>query len=420
MNGKLLLIIPRVAAEMPTGLLVDEHFGNNLRAYLDAFDKVIVACPAMPIGTNMIPLGEIQGFERCSIIILPEPYREDRFYRNYSRVSKILRAQIDEADYLLISPHAAFDWSTLATRIALAMGRDYNMEGDWDLQNVVRSQLAKMKFGVARLRKTLWHYVHTRYYLDSMRKSRLSLLQGAAVFEAYKDISPNPHKVLNVQVSPVDRISDEDFGKKIQRIRSGAPLRIAYTGRAIAMKGPEDWQQCLQRARSAGLQATATWLGDGEQLDRLRVSAADRQLLTMISYRGEVARADAYKTLKDADIFLFCHLTDESPRCLTEALTAGTPIVGYASLYACDLVAERGGGEFVPLGDWMGLADRLMQLDHDRERLVRLLEAARDSSLLYERDAAIDVRIRLMRQYLRPPLRPHSGEKTTSADRQNL
>ena len=413
MNGKLLLVIPRVAAETPTGLLVDEHFGNNLRAYLAEFEKVTVACPAMAIGTNMVPLDAVQGSDHCSIIILPEPYREDRFYRNYSLVRKILRAEIDAADYLLISPHAAFDW---ATRIALVMGRDYNMEGDWDLQNVVRSQLAGMKFGVGRLRKTLWHYVHTRYYLDSMRKARLSLLQGAAVFEAYKDVSPNPHKVLNVQVTPADRISDEEFGKKIERIRSGAPLRIAYTGRAIAMKGPEDWQKCLQRAQAGGLQATAAWLGDGEQLDQLRASAAGRQLSTMVSYPGEVARADAYQALRDADIFLFCHLTDESPRCLTEALTAGTPIVGYASLYACDLVAERGGGEFVPLGNWMGLADCLLALDRDRERLVRLLEAARYSSQLYERDAAIDVRIRLMRQHLRPPLRRHVGEQTTLLD----
>ena len=83
-------------------------------------------------------------------------------------------------------------------------------------------------------------------------------------------------------------------------------------------------------------------------------------------------------------------------------LTAGTPIVGYESLYACDLVAERGDGVFAPLGNWRELANRLIQLDQNREKLATLMEASRQSSLLYERDNAINNRIRLMREYLRP------------------
>lgn len=389
-------------ADTPNGVLVDEHFGNNLCAYLASFEKVTVACPAMAPGANMVPLKDINGVERCSVIVLPEPYREDRFYFNYAKVSRLLRDQITAADYLLISPHAAFDWSTLATRIALALGRDYNMEGDWDLQSVSRSQLADMKVGLNRLRKTLWFHVHTRYYLDSMSRARLSLLQGAAVFDAYKNIAPNPQKVLNVQVTAADRISNEAFAAKLARVRSGAPLRIAYAGRAIAMKGPRDWQRCLSNAMERGLNATATWLGDGDLLDMVQGSVAKRGLADRIVYPGNVDRDEAFAMLRNSEIFLFCHLTDESPRCLVEALAAGAPIIGYASLYANDLVSERGGGEFVPLGDWQALADRILELDRDRDRLAKLLEMARNSSLLYDRESAIGHRIRLMREHLRP------------------
>ena len=405
MDGNLLLVIPAVLAETPHGVLVDEHFGNNLGAYLASFKKVTVACPALALGRNMIALSAIPGAERCSILVLPEPYREDRFCRHYARVSRLLKDQINAADYLLISPHAAFDWSTLATRIALTLGRDYNMESDWNLQSVVRNQLSNMRFGLERLRKTLWFIVHTRYYLDSMRKARLSLLQGAAVMEAYSAVAANPQKVLNVQVAPADRISDDAFAAKVGRVRSGAPLRIAYAGRAIAMKGPVDWQQCVEQAFVDGLEGTATWLGDGELISSLRTSAAERGISDIVTYPGDVARDDAYAVLRDAEIFLFCHLTDESPRCLVEALTAGTPIVGYSSLYACDLVAERGGGEFCTLGDWRALADLLVKFDRDRERLAKLLEAARWSSLLYDRDTAIERRISLMREHLRPRIR---------------
>lgn len=402
MNGKLLLVIPPVLAEAPEGPLLDEHFGNNLRAYLGSFEKVTIACSARAPGENMVSLNEIPGAERSSIIVLPEAYREDRFCRKYRKVRRLLRAEINAADYLLISPHAAFDWSTLAARIALKMGRDYNMEADWNLQNVVQSQLRQMKFGLKRLRRTLWHHVHSHYYLDSMRRSRLSLLQGAAVLEAYKNVAPNPHKVFNVQITDADRIADDAFSQKIARVRSGAPLRIAYAGRAIAMKGPGDWQECLREAYGMGLNATATWVGDGDMLSSLRSSVVDSGLSERIFYPGSAPRNEAFEALRDAEIFLFCHLTDESPRCLIEALTAATPIVGYESFYACDLVSERGGGEFVPLGDWRALSDLLIRLDQDRERLAMMLQAARESSLLYDRDKAIAYRIQLMKKYLRP------------------
>lgn len=407
MDGNLLLVIPTVVAVAPEGIMVDEHFGHNLRAYLESFEHVTVACPPARGGwSNMVPLASIAGAERCSVILLPEPYREDRYLKHRGRVRELLGDAIDHADYLLFSPHSAFDWSTLATRIALAKGRAYNMEGDWNLQNVMSSAVRKMPWGPNRLRKMLWLHYHSRLYLDSMRRSRVALLQGAAVFAAYKDVAPNPHKVLNVQVTAADRIGDAEFVAKLARVRSGAPLRILYAGRAIAMKGPFDWQNCLRSAFAAGLRGDATWLGSGDQLDALRERAVTDGLEGSIAYPGNVDRAEAFQRLREAEVFLFCHLTDESPRCLTEALAAAAPIVGYASLFSCDLVAQRGGGEFVRLGDWQALADRLLELDRDRERLAGLMEAARESSRLYDREEAIAERIKLMREHLGPARNP--------------
>lgn len=406
MTGKLLLVIPRVLAESPDGILVDEHFGHNLRAYLADFDEATVACPAMPADSpNMVPLSSIPGSENCRTIILPEPYREDRYLRLRGRISRLLRAEIERADYLLISPHASFEWSTLATRVAIAMGRDYNMEGDWNLQDVVRSQLQEMRYGLQRIRKSLWHLSHQRVYFDSMRHSRLSLLQGAAVFDAYKDIAPNPHKVLNVQVTEADRLPDTAYAAKLEKVRSGAPLSILYTGRVIPMKGPEDWQKALAHAFANGLRGEATWYGDGDLIEPMRRGAVDRGIAGRVAYAGNVDRGEVFAQMREADLFLFCHLTDESPRCLVESITAATPIVGFASLYACDLVAEHGGGAFVDTGDWRALGDLLVALDQDRERLAGLIEGARASSRLYDREQAIQQRIRLMRQHLRPPRR---------------
>ena len=69
-----------------------------------------------------------------------------------------------------------------------------------------------------------------------------------------------------------------------------------------------------------------------------------------ISFPGiEKDRQLVIDFLRTLDVFMFCHVTPESPRCLIEALMSGLPLIGYDSEYAKDLVAEHGGGKFVQL-----------------------------------------------------------------------
>jgi len=66
---------------------------------------------------------------------------------------------------------------------------------------------------------------------------------------------------------------------------------------------------------------------------------------------------------------LFTHVTPESPRCLVESLTCGTPIIGYQSRYCEDLVKDFGGGTFVPVQDWKQLGELLYTLSKARQFL---------------------------------------------------
>jgi hypothetical protein len=53
--------------------------------------------------------------------------------------------------------------------------------------------------------------------------------------------------------------------------------------------------------------------------------------------------------LRRAHVFVFTHVTPESPRCLLEALVSGSPIVGYKSAFAEEVTTGRGGREREPL-----------------------------------------------------------------------
>lgn len=410
MKGRLLLVIPPVVLKVGDGVEVDGDFANNLRAYCENFDHVTVACPALQSSTNSglhntIPFNDIAGYERLAFILLPFTYREDRHIRHYRSVRKLLRLEIEKADYLLFSPHAMFDWSTLAARLAVAMNRSYDMEGDWNLENVSRLKLSEMPSGLNKIRKYFWLKYYTPIYHMCLRKSSVALLQGQDVYDAYKTIAPNPKKVLNVQITPDNYISNTQLAAKLQRLRDGNPLIISYAGRAIDMKGPLDWLKTVHLLVGKGVKFHATWFGDGELLTDLRRQAEKLGVDNFISFAGMVDREVVMAAQRESDIFMFCHKTSESPRCLVEALACACPIVGYGGLYARDLVGQKGGGAFVEVDDWQGLADLVETLNQDRGRLAELVREANESAQLYDRDKAIQYRIDLIKEYVKPPKR---------------
>ena len=94
---------------------------------------------------------------------------------------------------------------------------------------------------------------------------------------------------------------------------------------------------------------------------------------------------------------------------LSILMISGSPIVGYSSQYARDLVDT--GETFVERGDVRTLAERLARLDADRGAMARLARAALQSSLRLDRDAAIFERVRLVKEFM--PL-GQSGEPAGS------
>lgn len=203
-SGKLLLVIPAVIEKVGHEIRIDGDFANNLGAYLESFDEVCVACPPLGFGYSFpstCSSSEIKNNENLNIIVLPTPYREDKYFLARSRVKKLLRDELKKADYRLISPHAGLDWSTLAAEICIEEGLAYNMEADWNLPEVMNFEWRQMSWGMNKVRKLLWRLYYVPKYNRVLRASSLALLQGGDVYHDFSAIAPNAHSVLNVQVT---------------------------------------------------------------------------------------------------------------------------------------------------------------------------------------------------------------------------
>ncbi|TCP37152.1 glycosyltransferase involved in cell wall biosynthesis [Sphingomonas sp. BK235] len=402
-TGALLLVIPAVATLADGRVRLDGDFANNLKGYLTAFATVTVMCPPVQSSytfPSLIDPAELDGADRLRILLLPIPYREDRYLLKRGAVIRQLDAEIARADCILLSPHAPFDWSVLAADRCIRLHKPYNMEADWDGPAMWRFMLANMPRGLKRWRKRSSYWWFGRGYRRALTHSTIALLQGGDVYEGLAPLAPRPFMVLNVQVTREEHIDAPTLAEKIERVRAGAPLSLVYAGRADEIKGPLEWLETVARLRDAGLDFVATWAGDGPMLAQMRRFVAERDLGDRCRLLGTVSRPEARALIEQADLFLYCHMTRESPRCLVEALALGSPIVGFGSAYSRGLVAPHGGGRFVAIGDSAALATEVEALAHDRAALAQLIDDAARSGALLERDVAIAERIRLMKSYL--------------------
>lgn len=99
---------------------------------------------------------------------------------------------------------------------------------------------------------------------------------------------------------------------------------------------------------------------------------------------------------------LFTHITPESPRCLIESFVCGTPIVGYHSLYAEDLVQELGGGLLVPIHHWKELGELMATLSNNRQQLITLIQSAANNGLRFNDESLFQERSKFIKQYIKP------------------
>lgn len=408
MTGHLLQVLPSVLTEVDGELEIEFDSSESLRLYLDNFEFVTIACPVKKKSADTSSqrcrrVKDLPWREKLKLIPLPNAYGFREYLRHYAGVKRSLKAAIENANYLVFSPHTLLgDWPTVAVREAVKLKRPYTIEADVVYEKVHQigwlndpdwKKLIKSALIISPLR-WMHHYC--------LRHSKLALLQGQDVYDAYAPFCENPHKVYHMPVAKDDYITERQLENKVRAVANKRPLRVCYVGRCIDMKGPMDWLKTLHDVLKDNVNITAVWLGDGPLLSTMRAAAENLGIAGNIEFRGHVLdRGEVFRNLRNADIFLFCHKTPESPRCLVEALASGCPLIGYGSAYPRDLVRRYGGGQFTAIGKWRELADILKRLAEDRAMLGQLIKAASASGRLYERDAEMQHRIDLIKEHVR-------------------
>ncbi|MEP2718307.1 glycosyltransferase [Pseudophaeobacter sp.] len=420
-----LLIYAPVPLHLHDGeFFIERQAVNGLRLWAQHFGAVTVMMPvsgeAPPAG--WVPIGaHLKDLARVAIEPLPMAYRPDQFLRALPQTLRRIRALIAQSDYLSFAIGGLFgDWGSVSCLTANQMRRPFAVWTDRVESEVMRlSQQADADNDQgqgnwrSRLRGRLYHRPMAALERAVIRRANLGLFHGAETFAAYQGFCKNPQLVHDIHIAESDHISDFELSQKMRRVSQKAPLRLVYTGRAEAMKGPIDWTTVLERLKVLGVDFQATWLGDGAALPQMKSRIKRAGLADCVDFPGFVEdRSEVLRCLCRADVFMFCHKTPESPRCLIEALTCGTPILGYGGAYARDLISGHGGGALVQRGDTEALAQQLALLDADRSRLAEMIQQACADGMPFSDTQVFAHRAQVLKQNLpgrRQPVQSNPG-----------
>lgn len=403
-DGKSLLIYAPVPLHRKDGILyLEDQARNGLRLWAENFDRLTVLMPVTddPMPESWGPL-ELVGpsLERITVVPLPTAYRPDQFFRNLPKVRHQIRTLIAQSDYISFSIGGLFgDWGSVGCHEAWKIGRPYGIWTDRVESEVTRRSIGQGHWRHS-LRARLYHRPMAWLEKHLIGRAHVGFFHGRETFETYAPYCRNPQLVHDIHIAKSDHISPDALTAKLASV-GNKPLTIVYMGRADDMKGPIDWVNVLSRVHDAGIDFRASWIGSGNQLAEMRAAIELAGLVEKISTPGFMSdRVAVLQALRQADLFLFCHKTPESPRCLIEALVSATPIVGYEGAFARDLISQHGGGLLSPLDDTEALASNVTELARNPSRIADLIRNAAKDGDPFDDVTVFHHRSELIREHL--------------------
>lgn len=408
-----LLVLPVPYRQVGDELHVEAQARHGLERWLDSFETLAVAAPVISereaLGmreTRWVSIGRLA--ERVHLVPLPWAYRPDHFVRWLPSTISILDRLIAESRYLQFAIGGAWgDWAAVAAELAIRRKRPFSVHTDRvEHEFVIRvsKNWGLRKRWKARLDAFLMREWHKRI----IHHCHLGLFHGMDTYEAYSRHMENAgrgHAIHNIHDIHDENLDAQQSPEGQDAHSTGCPngdrLQILYAGRMAAEKAPGDWLKVVTRLRDRGVPFKAVWAGDGPLRDEFTQSLRQEALDELVDAPGFIADRGLIGTLyHSADVFMFTHVTRESPRCLLEALRFGIPIVGYESAFARDLVARHGGGVLVPCGDWEALSEAVAEIAADYARLEALKRRAMSDGERFTSRAVFLERSELIKKYL--------------------
>ncbi len=161
-------------------------------------------------------------------------------------------------------------------------------------------------------------------------------------------------------------------------MKDGRPLRLAFSGRLIRMKGADHLPLVARELKRRQVPFELTICGDGALADGLRQQIRSFGLEDCVRMRGVLDFANELMPFvkQEVDAFVCCHRQGDPSCTYIETMSCGVPVVGYENEALAGLLRRVPAGVGVPMDDVSSLANALARLHADRPSLATMSRRA--------------------------------------------
>jgi len=220
-----------------------------------------------------------------------------------------------------------------------------------------------------KLRRNFYIWNGERKRVAAFEKADGIQANGTAAYEEYKKFK----KCLLYFDTRVYRntiINDQELNRRLSNLTTQSqPLRLAFSGRLIKIKGVDHLITLASSLKSLSVNFHMSIYGSGDLEAKMRTQISDMQVNDQVSMMGAV---DFYNELlpnlkANIDLAVLLHRQGDPSCTYLETLSCGIPIVGYKNKAFSGLLDRADIGWGANIDDIHGIAKIIEHINNNRD-----------------------------------------------------
>jgi colanic acid/amylovoran biosynthesis glycosyltransferase len=230
---------------------------------------------------------------------------------------------------------------------------------------------------LVRLRRNLFAWRGERARRAAFRACDGIQSNGLPAHEEYRHHADS-HLYFDTRTGRDALVGDAELEARLAGLADRQPLRLAFSGRLVAMKGADHLVRVAARLRERGVASKWTVYGTGDLEPAMRAEVAALGLGETFEMPGAVDFDERLipEIKAGTDLYVMLHRQSDPSCTYLETLSCGIPIVGYANRAFAGILGMADVGIAVTMDDVDGVVEAIAHLDANRELLAVKSRAA--------------------------------------------
>ena len=244
------------------------------------------------------------------------------------------------------------------------LGVQFAVVAENTLKNRIEIARAEVSNPLRLARRILWEIGQERHNRKSVAMSVGLQCNGTPTFDAYSRFSPTPMLFFDTRTSAEELATVDQMERRFAQRRSSGRLRLAFSGRLIAIKGVDHLVRVAGALANMGRDFSLAICGAGALEQSMRDFVHDHGLGKVVRFLGSLDfRSELLPFLRDEiDLFVSCHRQGDPSCTYIETMACGVPIAGYDNDAWKGLVRTSGCGWATPVDKIDALAGKIESL----------------------------------------------------------